>query len=63
MFVNSDFTDLLSLFNDNSVRYLVVGGYAVKQHAKPRFTKDWISGEAPIQASARCQREPAQLVC
>lgn len=46
MFVNSDFTDLLSLFNDNGVRYLVIGGYAVIQHAEPRFTKDlglWIS--------------------
>jgi hypothetical protein len=46
MFVNSDFTDLLSLFNANNVRYLVIGGYAVVQHAEPRFTKDldlWIS--------------------
>ncbi len=40
MFVNSDFTDLLKLFNDNQVRYLVIGGYAVVQHAEPRFTKD-----------------------
>ena len=29
MFVNSDFTDLLNLFNDNNVRYLVIGGYAL----------------------------------
>ena len=46
MFVNSDFTDLLKLFNDNSVRYLIVGGYAVIQYAEPRFTNDldiWIS--------------------
>ena len=40
MFVNSDFSDLLSLFNDNHVRYLVIGGYAVIQHGEPRFTKD-----------------------
>lgn len=49
MFVNSDFTDLLRLFNDNGVRYLVIGGYAVIQHAEPRFTKDldlWISTDA-----------------
>jgi hypothetical protein len=54
MFVNSDFTDLLSLFNDNNVRYLVVGGYAVIQHAEPRFTKDldlWISTD-PSNARA-----------
>jgi hypothetical protein len=46
MFVNSDFTELLNLFNDNRVRYLVIGGYAVIQYAEPRFTKDldlWIS--------------------
>jgi hypothetical protein len=46
MFVNSDFSDLLRLFNDNHVRYLVIGGYAVVQYAEPRFTKDldvWIS--------------------
>jgi len=49
MFVNSDFTDLLRLFNDNAVRYLVIGGYAVIQYAEPRFTKDldlWISTDA-----------------
>jgi len=46
MFVNSDFTDLLKLFNDNSVRYLVIGGYALIQYAESRFTKDldlWVS--------------------
>jgi hypothetical protein len=46
MFVNSDFTDLLRLFNDNNVKYLVIGGYAFIQYAEPRFTKDldlWIS--------------------
>jgi hypothetical protein len=46
MFVNSDFSDLLKLFNANGVRYLVIGGYAVIQYTEPRFTKDldlWIS--------------------
>ena len=46
MFVNSDFSDLLRIFNDNNVRYLVIGGYALIQYAEPRFTKDldlWIS--------------------
>lgn len=46
MFVNSDFSDLLQIFNDNHVKYLVVGGYAVIQYGEPRFTKDldlWIS--------------------
>lgn len=39
MFVNSDFSDLLSLFNANQVKYMVIGGYAVIQHGEPRFTK------------------------
>lgn len=46
MFVNSDFSELLRLFNVNGVRYLVVGGYAVMQHSEPRYTKDldvWIA--------------------
>lgn len=46
MFVNSDFSDLLRLFNDNNVKYLVIGGYAFLQYAEPRYTKDldlWIS--------------------
>ena len=55
MFVNSDFSDLLRIFNANRVRYLVIGGYAVVQYAEPRFTKDldvWISTE---RASGRPQ--------
>jgi len=34
MFINSDFGDLLRLFNAGGVRYLVIGGYAVIQHAQ-----------------------------
>ncbi len=46
MFVNSDFTDLLNLFNASNVKYLVIGGYALIQYAEPRYTKDldlWVS--------------------
>jgi hypothetical protein len=46
MFVNSDFSDLLNLFNANNVKYLIIGGYAIIQYAEPRYTKDldiWIS--------------------
>ena len=45
---------LLRLFNANSVRYLVIGGYAVVQYAEPRFTKDldlWISTDASNAAA------------
>ena len=54
MFVNSDFSELLRLFNDSGVRYLVVGGYAVIQYAEPRFTKDldlWVATD-PKNAKA-----------
>lgn len=40
MFVNSDFSDLLRIFNEHNVRYMVIGGYAVVQYAEPRFTND-----------------------
>jgi|ERR1700730_14240032 hypothetical protein len=35
-----DFKELLSIFNDQKVKYLIVGGYAVSLHAQPRATKD-----------------------
>ena len=48
MSVNSDFKDLLSIFNDYHVKYLVIGGYAVMLYTEPRYTKDldiWVSTE------------------
>jgi len=54
MFVNSDFSDLLRLFNANKVKYLVIGGYAVIQYAEPRYTKDldlWISADTDNAAA------------
>ena len=35
-----DLKELLSVFNAHSVKYLIVGGYAVSFHAQPRATKD-----------------------
>jgi hypothetical protein len=35
-----DFKELLSIFNAQKVKYLIVGGYAVSFHAQPRATKD-----------------------
>lgn len=37
MFVNKDFSELLNLFNDNQVKYMVIGGYAVVQYAEPHL--------------------------
>lgn len=54
MFVNSDFSDLLRIFNDHNVKYLVIGGYAFIQYAEPRYTKDldlWVSTD-PVNAEA-----------
>ncbi|GAB4463167.1 MAG: nucleotidyl transferase AbiEii/AbiGii toxin family protein [Armatimonadaceae bacterium] len=47
--LNSDFSELLSLFNEYQVKYLVIGGYAVVRYTEPRFTKDldlWVSADA-----------------
>ena len=43
--LNQDFEEYIQSLNDNNVRYLVVGGYAVAPHGYPRYTKDmdiWI---------------------
>jgi len=43
--LHPDFRDLLSAFADAGVEYLVIGGYAVSFHTRPRSTKDidlWI---------------------
>lgn len=36
----ADFAELLQAFADAEVRYLVIGGYAVGYHDRPRTTKD-----------------------
>lgn len=40
METSKDFEEFFELLNRNSVRYLVVGGYAYAIHAEPRYTKD-----------------------
>jgi hypothetical protein len=40
MEIQSDFRDLLELFNKNSVEYVIVGGYALAFHGAPRYTGD-----------------------
>lgn len=54
MLTNSEFKELLSLFERYKVRYLIVGGYAVMKYTEPRFTKDldiWITTD-PLNAVA-----------
>ncbi|MGB0385075.1 MAG: hypothetical protein ACPGWR_09650 [Ardenticatenaceae bacterium] len=48
MVLNQDFKEFIESLNDNNVRYLIIGGYAVAFHGHPRYTKDldvwvWIS--------------------
>ncbi len=49
MLTSPDFRDLLSLFRDSEVRFLIIGGYAVMKYSEPRYTKDldlWIAVDA-----------------
>ena len=49
MEIPQDFRDLLHLFNEQKVKYLVVGGYALAFHGAPRFTGDidlWVRTSA-----------------
>jgi len=60
MKINSGFKDLLRIFNEAEVRYLIAGGYAVMVYTEPRYTKDldlWIepvtlNAEAVLRALA-----------
>lgn len=40
MRVEKDFKEFIALLNKNSVRYLIIGGFAYSFYAEPRFTKD-----------------------
>ena len=54
---NSNFRDLLKLFGEFGVRYLIAGGYAVMRYTEPRYTKDldvWI--EASLDNAERVYR-------
>jgi hypothetical protein len=53
--LNQDFKEFIQSLNDNQVRYLVVGGYAVALHGYPRYTKDidiWVDMDAANAAHA-----------
>jgi len=38
--MSPDFKEILSIFNEHEVRYLIVGAHAVMKYSEPRFTKD-----------------------
>lgn len=53
MSLHPDFRDLLAEFGRADARYLLVGGYAIGFHSRPRFTKDIdiLIGEEPANVS------------
>ena len=51
--INPDFRDILSIFNEESVEYLLIGAYALAAHGNPRATKD-------IDLWVRCSPENAE---
>jgi len=59
---NQDFKEFIQSLNDNQVRYLVVGGYAVALHGYPRYTQDidiWI--ELSLENASRMVRALEQF--
>ena len=55
-----DFVDLLAAFAVAEVRYLIIGGYAVGCHDRPRTTKelDILLDPAPDSCCAGVHRAP-----
>jgi hypothetical protein len=67
--IHPDFKDLLAVFAIHKVDYLVVGGYAVGFHARPRFTKDidlWVGNQPDnlvrVQAALEAFGAPAAML-
>ena len=52
MEVQQDFKELLELFNDHKVEYMIVGGYALAFHGAPRYTGDIDLLVKPDEANA-----------
>ena len=52
--MDENLKQLLSAFNANHVKYVIIGGYAVFVHAQPRMTKDMdvLIESSPENASA-----------
>lgn len=60
--MTSHFNDLLKSFDEQEVKYLVVGGHAVMFYSEPRYTKDldiWI--EASPENATRVFRALAHF--
>ena len=53
MEIQPDFRELLGLFNEQNVEYLIVGGYALAFHGMPRYTGDLDILVRPDSANAQ----------
>ena len=53
MEIQPDFRELLVLFNEQNVEYLIVGGYALAFHGAPRYTGDLDILVRPDHANAK----------
>ena len=53
MEIQQDFKELLALFNDHKVEYIIVGGYALAFHGAPRYTGDIDIFVKPATQNAR----------
>ena len=63
---SGDFRELLSHFNDENVRYLIVGAFALAHFGRPRYTKDldiWVdpAGDNPSRVLRALARIGAPL--
>jgi hypothetical protein len=62
--LNQDFREFIRSLNDNGVRYLVIGGYAVAFHGHPRYTKDidiWIGTD--VENATKIVKALGQFGC
>ncbi|MCL2220019.1 MAG: nucleotidyltransferase [Chitinispirillia bacterium] len=61
MIVQNDFNDMLRVFNEENVQYLVVGGFAAILHGYERLTKDidllvWPNKENSVRVMAALEK-------
>jgi hypothetical protein len=56
--LNPDYKDILSIFNDEKVDYLVVGAYALAAHGLPPRPEPSIYGSAPMQTTLAAFGKP-----
>lgn len=54
MEIQPDFRELLALFNENHVEYMIVGGYALAFYGVPRSTGDLDIWICPNAENAQC---------